>query len=82
MSTTLHTNSTNDALLMLGRILASVIVLVAGWGKLMAMAGTTAYPTRLGLPLPAITYWIVVALVLALWCLTTAAVAHTNPLCQ
>ncbi len=77
MSTTLHTDSTNDALLMLGRILASAIFLVAGWSTLMAMASTTTYLTSLGLQLPAINYW-VVAVVLALWCLATAAIAHTN----
>ena len=78
MSTTLHTNSTNGALLMLGRIFASVIFLIAGWGRRVAMAGTTAHLTRFGFLLPAIIHWVIGAIVLALWCLATAAIAHTT----
>lgn len=86
----------NPALLV-GRILASIIFIMGGYGKAMAMAGTVGYLTKLGIPLPAIAYYGVVAielgggillllglqtrivaLVLALFCIATALLAHAD----
>jgi putative oxidoreductase len=43
----------------IGRVLLSVIFIVAGCNKLVAIAGTTAYFTRLGVPAPQILAWVV-----------------------
>ena len=43
----------------LGRVLLSVIFIVAGYNKLVAITGTTAYFTRLGMPVPQVTAWVV-----------------------
>ena len=83
--------------LLVGRILASIIFILGGYGKLMAMAGTVGYLQKLGVPLPAIAYYgtvaielgggillllglqtRIVALVLALFCIATALLAHTD----
>ena len=83
--------------LLLGRVLASVIFILGGYGKLMAAAATKAYFTKLGLPVPDVAYWVTVvvelggglllllglqaraaALLLAVWCIATAMVAHTD----
>ena len=87
----------SSALLLVGRILASVIFIVAGYGKLMGMAGTIGYFTKIGVPLPEIAYYVavlvelgggllllvgfqtrIVALVLAVFCVATALLAHAN----
>ena len=87
----------HDPALLVGRILASAIFILSGFGKATAMAGTVAYLARQGLPLPGITYYGVVAielgggllfllgfqtrivaLVLALFCVATGLIAHTN----
>lgn len=41
-----------DALLLLGRLLLVVLFLVYGWDKLTGYAGTVAYMTQLGAPMP------------------------------
>jgi putative oxidoreductase len=45
---------------LVGRILISAIFIWAGWGKLMAMAGTIAYMEKSGLPMPTAAYWVAV----------------------
>ena len=68
MSTTIRTTrmtdvtGLNDAMLLIGRILASIIFIVSGWTKLMGAAGTKAYLAKLGVPAPEVVYWLVVAL--------------------
>lgn len=87
----------HDPALLVGRILASAIFILSGFGKATAMAGTVAYLTRQGVPLPGLTYYAVVAielgggllfllgfqtrlvaLILALFCVATGLIAHTN----
>ena len=86
-----------DPALLLGRILASVIFILGGYGKLMAAAATKAYFASTGVPLPELAYWVavvvelggglllllglqvrLVALVLAVFCIATGLLAHTN----
>jgi putative oxidoreductase len=43
----------------IGRVLLSIIFIVAGYNKVVAIAGTTAYFTRLGVPAPQIMAWVV-----------------------
>ena len=43
----------------LGRALLSVIFILSGYNKLMAIAGTTAYLTRLGVPSPQVMVYVV-----------------------
>ena len=87
----------NDPALLLGRVLASTIFIVGGWGKLTAASATQAYFAKIGLPLPAVAYAISVAVelgggvllllglftrpvavVLAVFCVATALIAHTD----
>jgi putative oxidoreductase len=87
----------HDPILLVGRILASSIFILSGYGKATAMAGTIAYLGKLGVPAPDITYFGVVAielgggllmllgfqtrivaLVLALFCVATGLLAHTD----
>jgi len=87
----------SDALALAGRVLASVIFILQGWSKLMAMVGTKAFFTKIGVPLPDIAYWVAVAvelgggvlfllglqtrllgIVLAVFCIATAMLAHAN----
>ena len=49
------TVSNASATILLGRVLLAVIFLLSGFGKLTAIAGTSAYFAGLGLPLPAVT---------------------------
>lgn len=51
----------NPALLV-GRILASIIFILSGWGKAMAMAATVGYLGSKGAPMPTIAYFVVVAI--------------------
>ena len=53
--------STNLQLL-IGRVLLSIIFIVAGIGKLGAVAGTAGYMASMGIPLPNISVWLVIAL--------------------
>lgn len=90
-------NASADAVLLLGRLLASVIFILSGYGKLMAAAGTKAYFAKVGVPVPDIAYLIAVAVelgggllfllglqtravavLLAVFCVATALLAHTN----
>jgi len=87
----------SDAMLLVGRILASAIFIMGGWSKLMAMAGTKAYFAKIGVPVLEIAYWVAVVvelgggvlfllgfqtrligIVLAVFCIATAMLAHTN----
>jgi len=89
--------SNQDAVLLIGRILLSLLVLVAAWGKVRGLGGAEAYFTKLGVPSPSIMAPAVMifeavvgimlvvgfktriaAILLALFCIVTAAVAHTN----
>ncbi len=101
MSTTLNnasaTTGAGDALIVVGRMLASVIFILGGWSKLMGMVATKAYFAKIGVPLPEIAYWVAVAvelgggvlfllglqtrllgIVLAVFCIATAVLAHAN----
>lgn len=87
----------HDPALLVGRILASAIFILGGYGKLMALAATQQYMASQGLPLPDVAAYVaiavelgggllllvglqtrLVALVLAVWCIATGLVAHTN----
>ncbi|MBV9748962.1 MAG: DoxX family protein [Acetobacteraceae bacterium] len=90
-------NTNANAALLLGRVLASAIFILGGYGKLMAAAATQAGFANIGVPMPHVAYPVSVAielggglllllglqtrfiaLVLAAWCIATAALAHTN----
>ena len=47
-------------MLLVGRILLALIFLVAGIRKLLAVAGTTAYFTKLGMPMPEVMVWVAI----------------------
>ena len=47
-------------MMLIGRILLATIFLVAGIRKVMAIAGTTAYMTKLGFPMPDVMVWVAV----------------------
>lgn len=52
----------NNALIPLGgRILLAALFLFTGYGKLMATAGTAGYFGKLGLPMPEVLVWLVIA---------------------
>ena len=52
----------NNALIpLVGRILLASLFLFAGYGKLMATAGTAGYFGKLGLPMPEVLVWVVIA---------------------
>ena len=87
----------NDFVLLLGRLLASAIFLVGGYGKVTAMAATVAFFTKIGIPMPEIAYYGAVAielgggallliglftrpvaLILAVFCIVTAVLAHLD----
>lgn len=48
--------------MLVGRILLALIFLVAGWRKLMGVAGTAGYFTKLGLPMPEVLAWVAIAI--------------------
>ena len=52
----------HDPALLVGRILASAIFILSGYGKATAMAGTVAYLANQGVPSPGIVYYAVVAI--------------------
>lgn len=87
----------HDPALLVGRILASAIFILSGYGKLMAMAATKAYFAQSGVPLPEVAYYVAVAvelgggilfllgfqtrlmaLILAVFCVATALLAHLD----
>ncbi|WP_157016944.1 DoxX family protein [Mesorhizobium xinjiangense] len=96
-SATAQTGSAASAVLVLGRILLSVMFILAGFSKLTAIGGTAGYFTSLGLPMPTVTTIVVgliellgglavlvgfqtriAAVLLALLCVGSALVAHTD----
>lgn len=48
--------------LLAGRVLLSIIFIMAGFSKLGAVAGTAGYMASLGVPFPGLTVWLVIAL--------------------
>ncbi len=52
----------NSGLLLVGRVLMSLVFIIAGYGKLMGMAGTVGYFTKLGIPAPDLAYYATVAM--------------------
>ena len=48
--------------MLVGRILLALVFLVAGWRKLMAVAGTAGYFAKLGLPMPEVLAWVAIAI--------------------
>ena len=52
----------NSPAMLVGRILLALVFLVAGWRKLMAVAGTAGYFTKLGLPMPEVLAWVAIAI--------------------
>ncbi|WP_307648044.1 DoxX family protein [Variovorax boronicumulans] len=52
MATTTPTNSAQDILALIGRILVAYLFIPAGIGKLMGFGGTVGYISSVGLPLP------------------------------
>ncbi|OJF90463.1 DoxX family protein [Pararhizobium antarcticum] len=51
-----------NLVVLIGRILLSIIFIVAGYGKLTGFAGTVGYFTSLGLPVPTLTTALVIAI--------------------
>ncbi|WP_295808519.1 DoxX family protein [uncultured Nitratireductor sp.] len=51
-----------NALVLIGRILISVIFIVSGYGKITGIGGTAGYFGNIGLPLPVVTAWVVALL--------------------
>ena len=51
-------NNAQSQMLLVGRILLALVFLVAGIRKLMAVAGTVGYFTKLGMPMPEIMVWV------------------------
>lgn len=54
-STTGTDSGPGSVLILLGRILLSIMFILAGFGKLTAITGTAGYFGSLGLPLPTVT---------------------------
>src|SRR6476660_8494877 len=52
----------NPALPLVGRILLTLLFFIAAYNKLMNVAGTAGYFGKIGLPLPDITVWVVIAI--------------------
>lgn len=52
----------NNMQLLIGRVLLSIIFIMAGFGKLTSVAGTAGYMASLGIPIPGLTVWLVIAL--------------------
>lgn len=48
--------------LLIGRVLMSIIFITAGYGKLGGVEGTAGYMASMGIPLPSVTVWLVIAL--------------------
>ena len=49
-------------MLLVGRILLAAVFLIAGIRKLMAVAGSTGYLTKLGFPMPEVMIWVAIAI--------------------
>ncbi|MBV6651482.1 MAG: DoxX family protein [Hoeflea sp.] len=52
----------NNLQLLIGRVLLSIIFIMAGVSKLDSVAGTAGYMASMGIPLPGLTVWLVIAL--------------------
>jgi putative oxidoreductase len=52
----------NPTFPLLARILIAPLFLIAGYNKLMAVAGTAGYFTKLGFPAPEIMVWVAIAI--------------------
>jgi putative oxidoreductase len=52
----------NHSAMLVGRILLSLVFLNAGYRKLMAVAATTGYFGKLGLPMPEVMVWVAIAI--------------------
>jgi putative oxidoreductase len=52
----------NPTFPLIARILIAPLFLVAGYNKLMAVAGTAGYFTKLGFPMPEIMVWVAIAI--------------------
>ena len=66
MATTNTTNSAQDTLALIGRILIAYLFSPAGFGKLMGVGGTVGYITSAGLPLPEVAAVIAIIIELGL----------------
>ncbi|AVQ80855.1 MULTISPECIES: DoxX family protein [Variovorax] len=66
MATTNTTNSAQDTLALIGRILIAYLFIPAGFGKLMGFGGTVGYITSAGLPLPEVAAVIAIIIELGL----------------
>jgi len=51
----------NNLQLLIGRVLLSIIFIMAGFGKLTSVSGTAGYMASMGIPMPAVTVWLVIA---------------------
>ena len=90
-------HGTDNAAMLIGRVLMSLLFILGGWGKLMGAAATQAMFAKQGLPMVELA-WIIavvvelggglailfglfarpVGLIMAIWCVATALIAHTN----
>ena len=85
----------NNLQLLIGRVLLSIIFIMAGFGKLTSVAGTAGY---MAIPMPAVTVWLVIAVellgglailfgfftryaawALAAFCVASGYLAHFQP---
>ena len=66
VTTSLERPATLDAGLLLARVMMSVLFIVAGYGKLMAVGRTAGYFGSLGVPMPNILVWGAIAAELGL----------------
>ena len=52
----------NHSAMLVGRILLSLVFLVAGYRKLIAVAGSAGYFAKLGFPMPDVMVWVAIAI--------------------
>lgn len=52
----------NHTLMLVGRILLSLLFLIAGYRKLMAVAASAGYFAKLGFPMPEVMVWVAIAI--------------------
>lgn len=52
----------NHSALLVGRILLSLIFLIAGYRKLMGVAASAGYFAKLGFPMPEVMVWVAIAI--------------------
>lgn len=52
----------NHTVMLAGRILLSLVFLMAGYGKLMGVAASAGYFAKLGFPMPAAMVWVAIAI--------------------